>query len=92
MESIIDRHNLTRIDDVMSNFDHIIERERDIEERLRKGDCYAGKSAYNFHGNVMFKNNKFVCEIKRYSSLVDIIEGDTLEKIMEESSNTYGWD
>jgi len=39
MESIIDRHNLTRIDDVMSNFDHVIE--RDIEERLRKGDCYA---------------------------------------------------
>lgn len=90
MESIIDRHNLTRIDDVMSNFNHVIE--RDIEERLRKCDCYAGYPAYNFHGNVMFKDNKFICEIKRYSSLVDIIKGDTLEEIMEKSSNTYGWD
>lgn len=88
MKHIIDRENLICLDDVMSNFDHVIE--KDIEEKLREGNCYAGYPAWNFHGTVMYKDNKFICEIKRYGCLIDTIEAETLEGIMEEASNRYG--
>ena len=89
MESIIERENLKRVDDVMSNFNHSIE--KDIEEKLRQGNCYAGYAAWDFHGDVMYKDDKFICEIWRYQALVDIIEAKTLEGIMEEASDKWGW-
>lgn len=89
MESIINKENLVCLDDVMSNFDHKIE--KDIEGKLREGNYYAGYSAWDFHGNVIFKEDKFICEIRRYGCLVDIIEEETLEEIMQEASDKWGW-
>jgi len=90
LECVIDVDNLIQFNDVMSNFDHAIE--KDIEEKLKEGNCYAGYAAWDFHGDVMFKDNKFICEIWRYHCLVDIIEAETLEEIMEEASDKWGYD
>jgi len=49
------------LEDVMSNFDKVID--KDIEKQLKEGDCYAGYPAWNFHGTVYYKNDKFYGEI-----------------------------
>jgi len=71
---------------VMSNFN------REIDRKLKLGNCYAGYPAWNFYGEVWYENNQFHCEIWRYHCHIDTISVDTLEEIMEEASENYGWD
>ena len=75
----------------MSNFDHQIS--GGLEEELR-GDpeCYAEYPGWNFHGTVSFKDGEFVCEVMQYHTHVATIKAPTLQEIMDETSERYGYD
>lgn len=85
-----DKKNKEYLDDVMSNFDHSINKE--IVEKLKTTNSYSGYSALNFHGDVWFESNLFHCEIWQYHSHINTISKETLEEIMEEASNEYGYE
>jgi len=78
------------LEDVMSNFDKEID--RDVEKQLKEGNCYAGYPAWNFHGTVYYKDDKFYCEIWTYGFPNELINAETLEEIIELASDKYGWD
>lgn len=88
--SVKEKEGHVSIDDVMSNFDHEIDKK--IENQLRQGNCYAGYPAWDFHGQVYWENDRFYCEVRRYGYLVDVISADTLEELMGNVSGEYGWD
>lgn len=83
-------NDIEHIGDAMSNFDHIID--RDVEEKLKQGNCIADYPAWNFHGTLWFNGENFQCQIKRYQVHVDTIEAPTLEEIMEKASDRWGHD
>jgi len=87
LDRVINR-DLPYVGDVMSNFDHVIE--KDLETELKLGGNWGTYSAYNFHADICFEDNKFICEIWRYGGLIDIITEDTLEDIMDNASSSYG--
>lgn len=86
---VCDRDIRIELDDVMSNFDRQIE--KDIEKELKETLSYAGYAAWDFHGDVWYEDGKFYCEIWRYHCHVNTLEADTLEEIMEEASEKYGY-
>ena len=75
-------------DDVMSNFDHEIN--KDIEVRLKNEKVYSGYPGWNFHGEVWYEQNQFHCEVWVYGSIKEVISEDTLEELMESVSDKYG--
>lgn len=77
------------LEDVMSNFDGIIDKE--IEKELRTKFSYSKYPAWNFCGSVWFENNKFYCEIWQYGSITKVINGDTLEDVMRVACEWYGY-
>jgi hypothetical protein len=77
-------------EDIMSNFDHVIDRE--VEKELKENRCYSKYPGWNFSGNVWFQDNKFYCEVWQYHCHVETIEGDTLEDLMENVCCEYGAD
>lgn len=83
-------NNYTNIGTVMSNFDHIID--KDVEEKLKTGDYYADYAGYNFFGEVWWEQNKWNCDILVYGSLMKTVTASTLEDIMEIVSTEYGWE
>lgn len=76
--------------DVMSNFDHIID--KDVAKKIKREDYYAQYSGCNFCGYVWWQNNKWHCEVWRYRSFVETISENTLEEIMSSVSDQYGND
>ncbi len=75
-------------ENVMSNFDHEIDRE--VESKLRKGGFYAYYSAWDFHAEVWFDDSKFKCMVRQHHSHVDTLEAETLEEIMKEACTKFG--
>ena len=73
---------------MMSNFDHTVE--PNTEEKLKKGNCYADYSAWNFAGYVWWNKNKFSCEIWQYKEYVKTINAQTLYGIMDSASAEFG--
>ena len=82
---------MPRIDLCMSNCDHSIDDGLDEALRADPTVCahYAG---WNFSGSVWFKDGKFHCEVMCYHQVQETITADTLEDIMQEVSDQYGWD
>lgn len=86
----LDREEFNKVhNDVMSNFDGIIDRE--IESRLKSENVHAGYSAWNFHGNVWYQDERFHCEIWRYQCYTETISAETLEEIMSEANEKHGF-
>jgi len=75
---------------VMSNFDHTIDTE--VAEKLKEGKYYSDYPGWNFYGEVWYDSGKWKCEIRRYHVHVETIMADTLEEIMEQNSEKYGYD
>jgi hypothetical protein len=75
-------------EDIMSNFDHIIE--DGAEELLKSNKIYGEYPAWNFHGAVWFEDGKFYCEIWQRHNHVNTVEASTLQEIMETCSCRYG--
>jgi hypothetical protein len=80
--------NYKRIETVMTNFDHTIDRK--IEKKLKKQKSFSGYAGYNFYGYVWWDKNKWSCEVWRYNSHVETVSADSLEEIMQQVSNEYG--
>lgn len=78
-------------DEVMSNCDHTIDYE--VAELLKDGKCYAQYSGWNFCGKVYWDipKQKFVCEVWRYHICEEIIKYTTLELIMKNVCENYGY-
>lgn len=83
--------NLPEIDEVMSNFDHEINNE--VADELKKGEGVSRYSGWEFNSIVWYdkKDKTFKSDVWRYHSLVDHIDG-TLEEIMQNTSDEYGWE
>lgn len=87
---VCDRENRELLDDVMSNFDHSIN--KDIAKQLKETNSYAGYPAWDFHGMVWYQNGQYHCEIKRYRCHIDTISNEDLKEIMNEASDKYGYE
>ena len=79
-------------DDVMSNFDHNID--RNIEKKLRNNPnkYYSNYPGWNFCGYVWFNGKQFINQVWVYNSPVKEIKADTLDEIMNETSSEFGYD
>lgn len=80
--------DLYRTNDVMSNLDHNINREVELE--LKSGKCFSGYPAINFFGWIWFDGNCFICNVMRYGTHIETIISETLEDIMEKCCEKYG--
>ena len=87
---ICDRDNREWLGEVMSNFDHSID--KDIAKKLRETESYADYSAWNFHGTVWYENEQYHCEIWIYHCHENTISNQDLQEIMDEASYEYGND
>lgn len=78
-------------DEVMSNCDHEINYE--IAEVLKDGKHYAQYAGWDFCGYVYWdiSKQKFICEVWVYGSIREIIEYKTLELIMKNVCENYGY-
>lgn len=77
---------------VMSNFDHTID--TDVANRLREREEYAPYAGYHFCGYVWWDRPRarWACEVWHYQVHMDTVTADTLEAIMREVSDKWGWD
>lgn len=69
-------------DEVYSNFDHEYTL---TEEQVKKSGKYHQHSAMDYYGDIWYDTNmgQFYNEIMRYQNIATIIEGDTLEEVVE---------
>ena len=74
---------------VMSSFDHEIE--GGAEERLKKGGCFGGYPGWDFYGEVWWEEDQFYCQIKQYSYHTATLSAATLQGIMEQACERFGY-
>ncbi len=86
-EAIAYLETTTESDGGMSNIDHIID--PGLEEELKSGK-HGDYSAWNFHGDVFFKDGQFHCFVMQYQRFQEIISCGTLREVMDECSEKYG--
>ena len=79
---------LEYVGDVMSNFDHFVDKE--LEEILKKGKAWGTHPAWNFHGDVWFADEKFHEEVWVSHTYRETISADSLRELMEEVNSKYG--
>lgn len=82
---------VTRSGKGMSNFDHSVD--PGMEDDLRAG-MRGEHSAWNFHGVVWFDPDKGVFreEVKVYGAVRGTWSAPTLEELMHEVNDRFGWD
>jgi len=75
----------------MCNLDQSIEPK--IKDKLIAGEglIFCEHTAWNFWGAVWFKDNKFHEEIMIYKSVRKIVSCDSLEELMEEVNDEFGY-
>ena len=74
----------------MSNMDHRID--EGFEDNLRTKKFYGQHAAYDFCGYVWFDGKKFHEEVWVYNSHVNTISADSLQEIMEDVNEQYGYE
>ena len=77
---------------IMSNFDHLIDRE--VEAAIKGNKFYADYPGWNFNAKVWWNSqiNQWVCQVWQYHSVVQYVVEDTLEEIKETVCDKYGSD
>ncbi len=77
---------------VMSNFGHKIDYE--VAELLKDGKHYSQYAGWNFCGWVYYDvlEKLFICEVWVYHTLREILKYRTLELIMKNVCENYGYD
>lgn len=83
--------NLGWAESVMHNFDRSID--QDVADRLRKEKLIAQYSGWNFCGYVWWDepHQTYRTEVWCYHSPVTVVSG-SLEEIMEQVSEKWGWE
>ena len=74
---------------VMSNFDHLVDKK--VERTIKASGEYALYSGWNFCGYVWWNDPDWFCEVWVYGECRETIWEETLEDIMAEVSEKYGW-
>lgn len=77
------------IDLGMTNFDHTID--AGFEARLRAEPVWGWHSGWDFAGHVWFEGGLFHEQVWCYGSPIEHFEAETLARLMETVSDTYGW-
>lgn len=75
--------------DVMSNYDHEINRERAEALKAQPGDI-APYPGWNFFGKVYFESDRYHCAVWVYGSQMATVSADSLEEIMETVCDEWG--
>ena len=78
------------VDFEMSNFDGVID--NGFEDAIVGKETFGTHSAWNFNGVVYCRDGKFYEDVWRYCSFVETIFADTLEDLMNEVNDKFGWD
>jgi len=80
------------LDDVMSNFDHMIERA--VEEQLKRGNCWAGYPGWNFYGRVFWDPEKQLwgCQVWQYRVVRETIYEPSLKELHSSVCDKYGYE
>ena len=77
---------------VMSNFDREIDEEVAAQLCEKPGLVMAGYPGWDFYARVFYLDTKYHAEVWRYRTPVDTISADTLQEIMHDVSEEYGYD
>jgi hypothetical protein len=79
------------IADGMSNFDHTVD--DGVEDRLRTERVWCRYAGWNFNGRVWLNaEGSFSCQVWVYGSPVATVQADTLDDLMREVSDEWGWE
>lgn len=82
---------LPEIEPGMSNFDHRIE--AGLAEGIADGQHMADYAGWDFHALVYLGNEGiYVADVHVYGTHRGFVTADTLEGLMAEVSDEYGWD
>jgi hypothetical protein len=76
--------------DIITNLDGSIDRE--TEKKIKGKKLYASYPAWNFYGGVWWEANQWHCAVKQYHHFMGTLSADTLEELMEEVSDKYGYE
>ncbi len=76
--------------ELMSNSDREINKE--TEQAIKGKELFSTYSGRNFLGMVWWQDNKWLCEVWFYGCFRKAVVYDTLEDIMTEVSDSYGYD
>jgi hypothetical protein len=73
-----------------SNLEGVLDTE--IEKLLSAGDCYAGHSAWNYHGSVWYDpdTDTWYEQVRVYGRLVDTFTGDSATNVIAQTLARYG--
>jgi hypothetical protein len=76
----------------MSNFDHSID--DGFEDDLRGGQVVGEYAGWEFNAQVWFDQDseEFVCEVWRYGAAVEVVRASSLQEIMSQVSDRWGWE
>lgn len=76
----------------MSNFD--CEIEEGFEEALRKepNKVFGRHAGWDFNGRVYFDGKQFIEQVWTYGRIAGEVKADTLNGLMDEVNNAYGWE
>ncbi len=79
-----------KIDLGMSNYDHSID--QGFEEALRSNPdaAYGSHNAWDFYGEVYFKDSKFHEDVYQYRDYQETISADSLGELMAAVNSKYG--
>lgn len=77
-------------DDLMSSFDRAIN--KDIADAIMDKPFFSRYAGWDFNGKVWGVEGVWYCDVWAYGVCRETVRADTLEKIMEDVSDKYGWD
>jgi hypothetical protein len=75
---------------LVSNFDRVID--KNVEQELITNNCKSDYPAWNFHAYVWHDDSKFYCEVEIYHNIEGIYDYDTVEELIEDISDMFGWE
>ena len=79
-----------QIREVMTTFDNSID--YSVAAQPQNGKFYAQYSGWNFCGSVWWNEGRWACEVWVYLAYVKTVIDETLEGIMQQVSDTNGWE
>lgn len=75
---------------IMSNCDNIIN--DNVANAIKGKNLCSQYAGWNFCGYVWYQNSQWYCEVWVYKSWVETFNADTLEEIMTDVSDEYGYE
>jgi hypothetical protein len=79
-------------DEIYSNFDHKFDRAIVDAVLARPGEVYATHPAWDHHGRVWFADGKWHEEVWVYGSPRSVETNESLEELIREVNDRYGYD